>query len=159
MKEVVWSPCSLCGDCQQPYNASWSQVVLGDKIPVRRSKQSVSSEKPLPGDKKMTGVRTESAPKVFSYFPRWVWQWHTLTFMRWEQCFCQQNSNVRFTTSYFPCSVPALKIHTWDKLNLSMKKVVELAVLCVLWQKNQCIMNVGVLWMSTKMEIQAHCFL
>ena len=109
---------------------------------------------------KLTVVKTESAPKVFSYFPGWVWQWHTLTFTGWEQCFCQQNSNVRFTPVLFPCSVPALKIHSWDKLNLSMKKVFELAVLCVL-----CGRKVNELWMlvfyemSTKMEIQAHCFL
>ena len=41
-----------------------------------------------------------------------------------EHCFWHKPKNKHYTPRIFPCSVPALKIHTWIKLNLSMKEVV-----------------------------------
>lgn len=66
-------------------------------------------------------MKIESAPDVF----KGGFDCETVYFHRVRAVFCHYNSNV-------PHSVPGLKIHTWDKLNLSMKEWAELGVLCVM---------------------------
>ena len=65
-------------------------------------------------------MKIESAPDVF----KGGFDCETVCFHRVRAVFCHHNSNG-------PHSVPGLKIHTWDKLNLSMKELAELGVLCV----------------------------
>ena len=57
-------------------------------------------------------------------FPQWVWGWNSLGFPGWEHCLCQQTPPGRVTPSIFSRNVPELKMHSWDKLNISVKEVV-----------------------------------
>lgn len=143
-KEVVSTDCSLCSDSLNHILHFESSLFLVMRIPVRRSKHSVSSEKQLAGDKNWPEMK--SAPKVFS---RWFWQ-HSPAFTGWEQCFGQQNSNGRFTPIILPNNVSALKIQTLGKLNLSTKQAAQLMFSVGHGRK------INALWMSEFYEMNSY---
>ena len=88
--------------------------VVGDELLVLNSKHSVSLRKLPACAKNWLSWRENQHPK---HLHRWVCKWNIIVFTGWAHCFCKQSPFGKLTTSIFLCSVPKMKIHTWNKLN------------------------------------------
>lgn len=65
-----------------------------------------------------------SEERIPKNLPRWVFEWNSRAFTVWAHCFCQPSPVGKIILNIFPCRVLELRIHTWNKQNLSMKEVV-----------------------------------
>lgn len=67
-----------------------------------------------------------------SVFLGGFWECHIRAFIVFKQCFLLATPIGTFTPRIIPCNVPALKMYTWVKQNLSTKEVVwACGLLCV----------------------------